>query len=157
MDKNITEVNGVVNEIVMLCKSAELAGIRLHYVKMLSNACLDGKIKYGCQICDKLKKTQRMKLNRIKINMMKRVMEMPTSTPSSAVQHDFGVIDMDLEIEMEKLILATEVLKMDEGRIAKRLLLRMLMKDIPGFCMQVKEVVKNFDTSFEEFDRNIKI
>ena len=159
VDKTITEVNGVVNEIVMLCKSAELAGIRLHYVKMLSNACLDGKIKYGCQIWDKLKKTQRMKLNRIKINMMKRVMEMPTSTPSSAVQHDFGVIDMDLEIEMEKLILATEVLKMDEGRIAKRLLSRMLMKDIPGFCMQVKEVAKHFDTSFEELvdKRNVRV
>ena len=42
----------VANEIVQICKETELAMICLRYVKILLNACLDNKVKYGSALWD---------------------------------------------------------------------------------------------------------
>ena len=44
MKSRISKANSVSNEIEQICKTTELANIRLRYVKLLSNSCLD-KIK----------------------------------------------------------------------------------------------------------------
>ena len=65
------------------------------------------------------------------------VMELPYSTPSVAVKYEFGLIDLSLEILMEKVLLAVNVLKSDEERVAKKLLTAMVNKNVNGFCSQV--------------------
>ena len=70
MEKRVTESKGVANEIVEICKSTELSVIRMKYVQMLTNACFDMKIKYGCEFWDTLNKKQTEDINKIKINMM---------------------------------------------------------------------------------------
>ena len=41
--------------------------------------------------------------NGIKTKMIKRIIEVPNATPSSAIQHDFGIINLALDLEMEKV------------------------------------------------------
>ena len=48
----IKKSKSVANEIVQICKETEIAKICLRYVKILLNACLDGKVKYGCALWD---------------------------------------------------------------------------------------------------------
>ena len=63
------------------------------------------------------------------------------STPTTAVIHDMGVVDLDLEVAMERILLASKLLKMDDSRISKRLLTSMLEKKVPGFCTYLMEAL----------------
>ena len=71
--------------------------------------------------------------------MIKRILQMPGSTPTAAVKHDLGIVDLDLEVAMERVLLVSKVLQKDESRISKRLLTSMMEKRVPGFCTTLEE------------------
>ena len=52
MKSRIAKANSVSNEIQQVLKLTELSNIRLWYVKMLTCACLDSKIKFGSALWD---------------------------------------------------------------------------------------------------------
>ena len=58
-----------------------------------------------------------------------------------AVLYKFGIIDLSLDVLMEKVILAAETLyrQGETDRVAKKLLSTLLSKDVPGFCSELKE------------------
>ncbi len=102
MKSRITRSKSVANEIVQICKLPELSRIRLWYVEVLINACFDGQIKYGCAVWDVNKcVTVREDLDKIKPNLLKRVLELPSSTPSVAIQYEFGINNLSLDVLME--------------------------------------------------------
>ena len=70
-------------------------------------------------------------------------MELPYSTPSAAIKYEFGLIDLSLEILMEKVLFAVKVLRSDDDRKAKQLLQIMLSKKVPGFCTHVLDICAN--------------
>ena len=99
MKSRIAKSNSVANEIFQICTLTELANIRLVYVRLLMQACLDGKIKYGCALWNVTKyKSSQHNLNAIKPRLLKRVLQVPSSTPSAAIQFEFGVNDLTLEL-----------------------------------------------------------
>ena len=124
--KRIADAKSVSNEIVMILKLPELSHLRLKFVNMLAKSCLDEKLKYGCAVWNKLNKSQIKELNAIKLDMIKRIMELPFSTPSVIIQYEFGVIDMDLEVIMEKVLLYFETLRSDSSPKGKKLLVEMM-------------------------------
>ena len=75
-------------------------------------------------------------------NIIKRILEVPGSTPTLAIIHDAGIVDIDLEVEMERIILASDVMQMEDSRISKKLLGTMMAKGIPGFCTSLSAAMK---------------
>ena len=73
---------------------------------MVMNACLDSKVKYGCGVWNRINGTQEKELNEMKTKLIKRVLEVPYSTPSSIVKYEFGLTDPDLDCYVEKVVLA---------------------------------------------------
>ena len=71
--------------------------------------------------------------------LIKRVLQLPSSTPSDAILYEFGITDLVFDVLMEKVILAVSTLKSDEKRISKQLLEAMLVKRVPGFCTEFLE------------------
>ena len=132
----------VCNEIVQILKTTELSRIRLRHVKILSNACMDAKVKYGCAVWNKLSNGQVKELNSLKVNMLKRVMELPFSTPSTVMQYEFGVTDLELDTYMEKILLAYDMLNDKEGSVGQRLLSNMIHNEVPGFCSELHEALE---------------
>ncbi len=157
--KRMSEAKSVSNEIVLILKSLELSQVRLNYVNMLAHSCLDEKIKYGCAVWNKLNQSQMKDINAIKLNMIKRVMQLPYSTPSLIVQYEFGIIDLDLEVLMEKVLLYFDTLKHDSSSIGRELLIKMMSNNVPGFCREVKEALQILDMcgdidTFLEMDKD---
>ena len=139
-EERVKIARGVVNEIVQICKSFQISTIRLKYVNMLLEACLSSTVKYGCEIWDDLSEDEAKRIDDLKVNLIKRVMELPYSTPSAAIKYEFGLVDYSLEVQMEKVLLAVKTLKSDENRVAKQLLQAHLRKNIPGFSRQVVNI-----------------
>ena len=140
INRRISDAKSVSNEIVQILKTTELSKVRLRYVNMLSNACLDSKVKYGCAVWNKLNSCQTKNINELKVRLVKRVLELPFSTPSSAIKYDFGITDLDLDCYMEKIILAYGVLS--EESLGSTLLREMMKKNVPGFCVELKEALQ---------------
>ena len=150
MKSRCSKANSVSNEIEQICKLPELSQIRLNYSKLLMNSCLDRKVKFGCEFWDIMKyKGTTEKLDTIKPNLLKRILELPASTPSTAIQYEFGVKDLTLEILMEKIIIGVETFKLDDSRISKRILKALYEKSVPGFCTELNDACTVFDVSIE--------
>ena len=77
----------------------------------------------------------------------------PIPLPSTAIQCEFGVNDLVLDILVEKVVLAVETLKYGEDRISKRILSAMLQKQIPGFCTEVLEACDILGVSIDNLTR----
>jgi hypothetical protein len=150
VSKRIKDAQGVMNEIVLICKAPELSLIRLEYVGMLMMACLCRKLQFGCEVWDEIAENERETIDDMKAKVVKRVLELPYSTSSAIVKYEFGLIDLSLEIAMEKILLALKVLKGDEIRVARRLLVPMLDKKIPGFCTHLQSCCELFEVSVRE-------
>ena len=150
MNDRITKSNSVANEIDQICRTPELSNLRLWYVKLLMNSCLDGKVKYGSALWDVLRyKSSQEKLDKIKPSLLKRVLQVPSATPSVAIQYEFGVNDLAIDILLEKIVLAVETLKLDDNRLSKKILEAMLVKKVPGFCTEVIEACDIFHVSLD--------
>ncbi len=147
--KRITDSKGVLNEIVELCKSEAIGAYRFKFMFTLLNACFLMKFKHGCEVWDGLCNRDRDSVNRLVPQAIKRILELPRSTPTNAVRHDFGLIQVSNEIEMEKVLLTAQVIEMDDKRIAKRLLTPMMTYSVPGYCTHVEEVVHKFQIHFD--------
>ena len=104
-----------------------------------------------CSIWD-LRKSKKSvdDLNRLKPNVIKRVLQLPSSTPSDAVQYDFGINDLSFDIMMEKIVLAVETWNNDENRIAKQLFQALMEKKVDGFCTEVLDVCRILNVTFED-------
>ena len=157
INSRISSTKSVCNEIVQILKTTELSKVRLRYVNLLSNACVDTKVKYGCAVWNSLNEKQTKDLNDLKVNMLKRVMEMPYSTPTTAVMYEFGVTDLDIEVDMERILLMCDVMKKTDS-VAKALLQTMLAKKISGFCTDLIDALKKFnlDDDDEVFEKEGK-
>ena len=153
MQHRLKKANSVANEIVQVCKETELANVRLRYVKLLINSCLDNTVKYGCALWNIMKgKKAVQELNKIKPSLIKRVLQLPSSTPSDAILYEFGIIDLSLDVLAEKVIVAVETLNRDEERIATKLLKALIPKGVSGFCREVLEVCELFGVALEDFN-----
>ena len=155
MRKRVTDCKGVLNEIVEVCKTSGVAEVRLKYAQMLVSSCFIRKFKHGCEVWDKLTKTETSILNKLIPDTFKRILEVPKSTPTWAVIHELGIVDLDLEIEMERILLANEVKKMEESKIVKQLFVGMYSKRIPGFCIRVEEALNTFGIPDLEYFNDI--
>ena len=151
MNSRLLKANSVSNEIEQICKMCEMSNIRLKYVRLLMGSCLDFKIKFGCAVWNVTKfKSTSEKLDKIKPTLLKRVLQVPLSTPSTAIQFDFGVNDLTLEVLMEKIILAVKTLNLGEQRISKQILKVMFEKQVPGFCTELSEACDILGVSLQE-------
>ena len=112
------------------------------FVTFLVDACFKSKFKHGCEVWDTFSKTELTTMNKSVPNTFKRILQLPCSTPISIVKHDMGIIDLDLEVAMERIILASKILQLDEIRISKRLLSSMMELKVPGFCSTLEDSLK---------------
>ena len=151
MKDRIKKSKSVSNEVVQICKETELKIICLQYVKLLLNSCLDAKLKYGCALWDLPKSKKSVdEVNKLKPNAVKRVLQLPSSTPSDAVQYEFGINDLSLDIMIEKIILAVETMNKEDDRVAKKLLSSLMEKKVDGFCTEVMDVCRLLNLSFDD-------
>ena len=104
LQMRIKDSKGVLNEIVELCRYEAIGAYRLKYMFTLLNSCFMTKFKHRCEVWDGMCKRDRDNVNRLIPRAIKRILELPRSTPATAVRHDFGLIQLQNEIEMEKNI-----------------------------------------------------
>ena len=154
VQKRISECKGVLNEIVELCKTDAVMNERFKYMFTLLNSCFMLKFKHGCEEWDEFSAKERKVINGLIPQAVKRVLELPRSTPTNAVKHDFGLIDLTSEVEMEKILLASNVYEMNDERIVKRLLLPMMQNEVPGYCTQLKNILVKYETTISDLNES---
>ena len=154
--KRVSDCTGVLNEIVEVSKLTGLSVIRLQYVELLLSSCFKRKFTHGCEVWDSFNNTNKATINKLIPDTLKRVMELPASTPTLALQHDMGFIDIEIEVEMERVLLACSIEEMGEMRILKSLYSPMYQNQVPGFCTAVSSALKMFEIEGNQIDESDK-
>ena len=115
------------------------------------SSCLDGKVKYGSALWN-VRKSQKSAddLDKMKPSLLKRVLQLPSSMPSDSLLYEFGLNDLSIDILMEKIVLAVQILQLPDNRIAKQLLRPMLEKKVDGFCTELLDACKILNVSIDE-------
>ena len=90
VNRRISDGKSVSNEIVQLLKTTELSKVRLRYVNMLSNACLESNVKYGCAVWNKLNSCQTKNINELKVRLVNVYL-------NSHFRHHLVQLSMNLE------------------------------------------------------------
>ena len=116
----------------------------------LLNSCFMLKFKHGCEVWNSLNKKNTQLINRLIPQAIKRILELPRSTPTDAVKHDFGLIDLTSEVELEKILIGVKVHELSEDRIVKKLLLPMLKRKVPGYCTQLMDLLSKYEITIAE-------
>ena len=155
LKKRINDCKGVLNEITEICKVMGVSEVRMNFVLMLVNSCFALKFKHGCEVWDRLNKAETITVNNLVPDTLKRILEVPRSTPTTAVIHEMGIVDLDLEICMERILLAVKVKKMDCCRVVKQLFEAMFELMVPGYCSLLKEDLQLFGIDDLEFFKEI--
>ena len=114
------------------------------------SSCFVTKFKHGCEVWDAFNNTTREIINKLIPETMKRVMELPGSTPTLAIQHDMGLIDLDIEVNMERILIVWSIEELEEVRIVRILFENMYRNKVPGFCTAVSEARKMFKLEGKE-------
>ena len=139
LQKRIVDCKGVLNEIVEICKTSGVNDVCLMFVTFLIDACFKSKFRHGCEVWDTFLKKEAKDINGLLPKIFKRILKVPGSTPNAAVKHELGIVDLDLEVAMERILLAGKVLQMGDDRISKQLLTSMMEMKVPGFCTALEE------------------
>ena len=150
LQQRISDCKGVLNEIVELCKMDAVSLYRFQYMSTLLRSCFMQKFKHGCEAWGDFSKRNISDINKLIPQTIKRVLELPRSSPTNAVKHDFGLVDLTCELDLEKILLASDVLDMCDKRIAKKLLFPMIEKEVPGFCTQLSDILLKYEISLED-------
>ena len=150
IQKRIMESKGVINEIVEICKTDAIGAFRFKHMFTLLIPCFMLKFKHGCEVWGELRVKDRDAINRLLPQAIKRILELPRSTPTNAVRHDFGLIQLQSEIEIEVLLLTAQVMEMDSRRIVKRLLIAMIEKKVPGYCTHSTAISKKYHIDMDK-------
>ena len=103
------------------------------------NQVRNAKLLYGCGVWNSLNSNQVKELNELKPNLLKRILEVPYSTPSSIVKYEFGIIDTELNCLVEKVVLVCNTI--NKQGLGEKLLSSMLVKNVPGLCVEVKDAM----------------
>ena len=144
VQERIKDCMGVLNEVVEICKTEAVGIHRFQYMFTLLNSCFMLKFKHGCEVWDSLNRKNIQVINRLIPQAVKGILELPRSTPTNAVKHDFGLIDLTNEIELEKILLGARVHDLNDNRIVKKLLLPMMQKRVPGYCTQLLDLLTKY-------------
>ena len=148
--KRIADCQGVLNEIAEICKTGGIGRIRLQFMSLLIDMCFKSKFKHGCEVWDEFSGKNSSTINTLIPNTIKRIMQMPRSTPGDAVMHDFGGFDLEWDVRVERVLLATQVMEMEDDRIAKKLFVKMYEKKVPGFCTQLDVDMDKLGVTLQE-------
>ena len=150
VNERIKDCKGVLNEIVEICKTEAVGKHRFQYMFTLLNSCFMLKFKHGCEVWDSLNKKNTQLINQLIPQAVKRILELPRSTPTNAVKHDFGLINLTNEVELEKILLGAKVHDFDDDRIVKKLLLPMMQKKVPGYCTQLLDLLTKYQITIAD-------
>ena len=150
LQTRMSECKGVLNEIVELSKTDAVGMFRFNYMFTLLNSCFMLKFKHGCEMWGDFTKKNVLDIDRLIPQTIKRVLELPRSTPTNAIKHDFGLVNLTSEVDLEKILLASNVMEMNKERIARKLLFAMVEKEVPGFCTQLQKILNKYSICLED-------
>ena len=81
------------------------------------------------------------KLNSLQNTLLRYLLQTPITTPSPALNWDFGVSLMEFQITSKKLCLAKHILSLDDDALAKQIFHTQLKHNFPELAKEVKVLI----------------
>ena len=130
-------------KILSLCGNAVFRSIRLQALLKMHNCCTMAGFLTNCEtwIIDK---NERNKLERIELWALKRILDVPKTTPTAAIWHVTGMLMTSILIDKRQLLYLKKILnKPDENWIKQ--MFCCLAKDNIGWAKQILKTLAEYE------------
>ena len=145
--KNIEErenkVMASTRKILSLCGNAVFKGIRLLALLKMHNCCTMAGLLTNCETWV-LNKSERSKLERIELWALKRILDVPKTTPTAAVWHVTGMLMTSILIDKRQMLYLKKILNKPEDNWIKQMFY-CLMKDDIGWAKQIRRTLTEYE------------
>ena len=105
--KSVYNVDSIGETVLEKVKHHPYLGIKSrNEISVQGYVCVDAKVKYGAAMLNGQNMEQKKELNDIKINLLKRTLEMPYCTLLRQLPFNMTlvIVDLDLDVYMERVI-----------------------------------------------------
>ena len=102
------KVEAAYQTIMAITEDSNLKGIQMKSAWNLINACILPIITYGLEAIP-LKRKEVEELNKIWLNIIKRILMTPQSTPTEAIYMETGLTDIESIIDRNRLLMASRL------------------------------------------------
>ena len=144
MEDQINEIRGkaeaAFQTILTIAGDHKLRGIQMKTIWKLVETCIKPIITYAAETWNPTK-TEMKKLNAILDNIIKRILQTPTTTPRENLYIETGILDIEHTMERNKLLMRTR-LKVTKNDLITKILKIQTKK---SWSLNVNEIAKQYD------------
>ncbi len=141
------KVNGAYNNITMWTSNKEFKGIKMKAIWKLVDTCIIPIMTYGSEAA-KHTKRDLQDLQQIFNNLLKKILELPQSTPNSALLKETGYIPMDMYIDRKKIMQERRIRENNDNSLVKRISHR----ENSEWRTTIQETIKKYNIEEEDMD-----
>ena len=152
--KNIEErenkTMAVTRKILSLCSDEVFRAIQLKSLLKMHNACTVASLLTNCETWI-LNKSEKTKLERIELWALKRILDVPKTTPSAAIWHVTGLLPTSVLVEKRQLLYLKKILDKQNDDWLKQMFYCLKNDDI-GWAKQILSTLNEYglNESLEE-------
>ncbi len=114
------KVNGAYNNIIMWTGNKEFKGIRMKAIWKLVEACIIPIMTYGTEAAQHTKQEMET-MQQIFNNLLKKILDLPQSTPNSALLKETGFLPIEMYIDRKKLMQEKRIRDSKKDSLVKRI------------------------------------
>ena len=104
VDKSV----GFIIEIISLCKETNFGKHQMFSMMVMYQSVFLPRLLYNCESWSNLTHKDISNLQGAQLNFLRRVMEVPKSTPTAALFLELGILPIQYEIEKRQLVLLND-------------------------------------------------
>ena len=132
----------VSRKIMSLCSNEVFAEIQLEALLRMHNACTIACLLTNCETWI-LNKSEKCKLERIELKALKKILDVPKTTPTPAIWHVTGMLQTSVLIDKRQLLYLKNILNRESGDWIKKMF-NSLQKDNIGWTKQILSTLKEY-------------
>ena len=142
IEKRSNQIQGIIRQINTMASSDIMRAVESKVILELYNKCVIPSLTNNAESWT-LSTSDETMLDKLAIQALKRLFNLPEKTPSPAVIYSFGALYLTQHIDMMKFMYLQKILKRNDDHWTKKMLLHLRSIDL-GWTKCIKQKLKDY-------------
>ena len=143
IEKRFNQVQAIMRQINTTASSDVMKNIEAKVILDLFNSCIVPSFLYNAQSWT-LTKTDEIEMDKLGIQILKRLFNLPEKTPNPAIIHSFGTLYITQQIDQMKFMYLHKLLKRTDDHWTKKMLVHLDEINV-GWAKSIRQKLKDYD------------
>ena len=160
MNEQITETEkraeGMVIEMVKMTKEEELGKMSTEARLLIYQRTAVPTITFNLECWSRINEKELDRLEKLQGKMLKRLLRLPTSTPTWGILRETGIWSVEMQIAYQRLMLYHLMVNADDGRLGKQVIMAQRDDDYPGWTQETERIARKLEIDLDSANGKVK-